>query len=65
MSKRKVIQAPMLEVADELIGNRILVVCPTCGGFGGVMTEGIGWKVCKKCDGGGRVWKEDATEVGQ
>lgn len=61
MSKRKAKPLPSgvtVECMPEQVGKGTLVACPTCGGFGGVMLDDGDWKVCDKCRGDGRVWKE-------
>jgi hypothetical protein len=59
MTKRKAKPAPEIQagppiVAEDLAGP--LEICPTCDGFGGVAQEEV-WKVCWRCDGGGRIRK--------
>jgi ribosomal protein S27AE len=60
VTKRKAqpITGPTLDVALEKVGNRELVACLPCGGFGAIMLDDGDWKPCGKCGGGGRVWKE-------
>lgn len=60
MTKRKAkpIQHETLPMEPERIGSKILVGCPICGGFGGIMFDDGDWKTCKDCGGGGKVYEE-------
>lgn len=37
------------------VGMPELIECPDCRGYGARQAGENGWKVCKRCNGGGRV----------
>lgn len=65
MAKRKAKGSLKLASATEpeTVGGRVLVTCPVCGGFGGVMGDDDDWTSCKKCKGGGKVYAEEVVNA--
>jgi DnaJ-class molecular chaperone len=58
-AKASLKQASVTE--PETVGGRVLVTCPVCAGFGGIVHDDGDWCACKKCGGGGKVWATEAT----